>query len=371
MMCALQAARRGRKVVLLDHGNKVGRKVAVSGGGKCNFTNMELGAANYYSRNPHFCKSALARYSQWDAIDFFSRCGIGWEERDHGRIFTTSGAQEVVNCLFDSCRSMGVRIGLNRSIRSVQRNGQGFQVQTNQPEALHAENVVVALGGPSWPQVGATSTGYDIARSFGLDMVAPRPALTPILMEGADWPFGELSGVSLPVAVRCGKILFVDDLLFTHSGLSGPAILQASCLCEVNAELSIDLLPGQDIISILENESSKQRLKNWLGGMLPSRLPALLLPEYLAEKPVVALNDKERTRVGEHLHRWCIRPKKLAGNSKAEVTMGGVDTDVLDSKTMQVKEIPGLHFIGEVVDVTGQLGGYNLHWAWASACASC
>jgi predicted Rossmann fold flavoprotein len=370
MTCALHAARRGRKVQLLDHGNVAGRKVAVSGGGKCNFTNMELSAENYYSRNPHFCKSALAGFGAWDAIDFFSRGSIGWEEREHGRIFTTSAATDVVDYLMESCRSVGVRFGFDREVKSVAREGDGFVVHTNQSTRVWAKNVVVALGGPSWPQVGATAKGYEIARSFGLDIVPPRPALAPVIMNGPDWPFAELSGVSLPVSLHCAKTMFADDLLFTHTGLSGPAILQASCLIEAGDRMVVDLLPGQDLASLLEKESSRQRLKNWLGGLLPSRLPGLLLPQYLAEKPVAALNSKERTRVADHVHRWQVVPDRLGGSKKAEVTLGGVDTKGLDSKTMQVREVPGLYFIGEVVDVTGQLGGYNLHWAWASAVAS-
>lgn len=387
LMCALEAARRGRRTAVADHAARVGRKLRLTGGGKCNFTNLDVSADNYLSGNPHFCKSALARFNQYAAMDLLATHGIAWEEREHGRLFCLGGAGEIAGLLTTLCKREGVEFLLERAVRGACRlsgqagpGGRGktggqdrpdeaFRVATDQGD-LAASSLVVATGGPAWPQAGATGIGLDIARSFGLAVVSPRPALVPLVMAG-DWPLAGLAGLALPVTVRIGDKAFSDHLLFTHKGLSGPAALQASLYWRPGLELVIDFLPGAGLSEFLDGlPDRKVKLRNALARLFPARLAAALCGPGLGERSVAGLTHAEREAVLASVHAHTVTPQGTEGFTKAEVTAGGVDTRELSSKTMEAKNVPGLFFIGEVVDVTGWLGGYNLQWAWASGFAA-
>lgn len=369
LMCALEAAKRGRRVAVLDHAAKTGRKLRLTGGGKCNFTNLDVSAANYVSGNPHFCKSALARFDQYAAMELLSSHGIAWEEREHGRLFCLGSAGDVAGLLTTLCRRQGVDILLGCTIQSAAREQDLFTVRTSQGEIM-ASSLVVATGSPAWPQVGATSLGLDIARSFGLAIVPVRPALAPLVMS-KDWPLTGLSGIALPVAMHVADRAFNDHLLFTHEGLSGPAALQASLFWRSGLELRIDFLPETPLSSFLAGlPDRKIKLRNALSRVLPARLAAALCEAGLGDKTVAGLSRAEHEAVLARVHAFSLTPLSIEGFAKAEVAAGGVDTRELSSKTMQAAKVPGLYFIGEVLDVTGMLGGYNLQWAWASGFAA-
>ncbi|BDQ34007.1 NAD(P)/FAD-dependent oxidoreductase [Pseudodesulfovibrio portus] len=369
LWCALAAARRGRKVAVVDHGPKTARKVRVSGGGKCNFTNLDVGPANYLCANPHFVKSALARLSPWDVVAFLAEDNITFEERDHGQLFTLEGAGKVAGALTDRCRKAGVSILLEENIKSITGKGP-FTVRCVAGN-LTAAKLVVALGGPSWPQVGASDLGFRLARQYGLDIVAPRPGLVPLVFpKRAQKMCAEMAGNALPATVEAGGMRFTDPLLFTHRGVSGPAVLQASNYWQEGRPVVIDFLPDRSVAGFIEeNRSSNIRLGNLLARVLPKRLPPLLLPADLAETPVSQLSKKQLETLEDRIHRFTVTPAGTEGFAKAEVCLGGVDTDHISSKTMEVKTTPGLYVIGETLDVTGHLGGFNLHWAFASGAA--
>lgn len=369
LMCALEAAKRGRRVAVLDHAAKTGRKLRLTGGGKCNFTNLDVSAANYVSANPHFCKSALARFDQYAAMELLSSHGMTWEEREHGRLFCLGSAGDVAGLLTTLCRRQGVDIMLDRTIQGVAREHGMFTIRTSRGEFL-APALVVATGSPAWPQVGATSLGLDIARSFGLAIVPVRPALAPLVM-GKDWPLAGLAGISLPVTMRVADRAFNDHLLFTHEGLSGPAALQASLFWRPGLELCIDFLPDTRLADFLAGlPDRKVKLRNSLSRVLPARLAAALCGAGLGDRSVAGLSHAEHETILARVHAFSATPRAIEGFAKAEVAAGGVDTRELSSKTMQAAKVPGLYFIGEVLDVTGMLGGYNLQWAWASGFAA-
>ncbi len=370
MMCALTAGRRGRSVLVLDHGERAGRKIHVSGGGRCNFTNLSVGPEHYLSLNPRFCMSALARFTPRDIIGMLEEHGIGYYEKEKGQLFCRRSSAEVVRMLREECRRSGAEILLGCRIGEV-RKGAFFSVETSSG-TMEAESLVLATGGLSHPELGASDWGFRIARQFGLGVVPPRPALVPFLFAPEDRDlFGELSGISLDAEVRCGGKSFRGPVLFTHRGVSGPAILQASSYWSDGEILEIDLLPGRDASGILiENRQSKRELRSLLGDYLPKRFAQRWAAAYRITKPVCRCSEKELREIARLLHHWEIRPKGTEGFSSAEVTLGGIDTEELSSKTMEAKKVPGLYCIGEVVDVTGQLGGYNLHWAWASGHAA-
>jgi len=367
MFCALHAARRGKIVAVVDHTTQTGRKLRVTGGGRCNYGNATVGPENFLSSNPRFCTSALARFEPLAFKRFLAENGLETEEEPGGKLFCRQGAEAVANLLERLCREAGVDFILDSRVKNIERR-EDFRITTNRG-SLRSSALVVACGGLAWPQTGASCFGYGVAETFGLSLVEPRPALTPLVM-AADWPLGELSGLSLPATISLGKTRFTDALLFTHRGLSGPVALQISSHWTPGAALSVDLLPGQDVKALLEKaRGGKSLLKNVVAKLIPARLTAAILPPELGAKPVSQLRKEEMAQVVAALTAWKIIPKELAGYKKAEVTAGGVDTRAVSSKTMESLVMPGLYFIGEVLDVTGHLGGYNLHWAWASAFA--
>jgi predicted Rossmann fold flavoprotein len=349
LMCAIRAGQRGRKVLLLDHAEKVGKKILISGGGRCNFTNTGSQAEAFLSANPHFCKSALARYTQYDFIALVDKHRIAWHEKTLGQLFCDGSARQIVAMLLAECAAAGVDVRAGHRILSVEKSDR-FSVTTDHG-AFDASSVVLATGGLSIPKMGATSFAHDTARRFGLKITQTRPALVPLTLK-----VPEISGVSLDVVARCGKTAFREAMLFTHRGLSGPAILQISSYWQPGQEISIDLLPGLDAVQFLKERRharQKAELRTLLAEVMPQRLA-----DVLATGDTTTLND------------WPITPTGTEGYAKAEVTVGGIDTDGLSSKTMEARKVPGLYVIGEAVDVTGWLGGYNFQWAWSSGWAA-
>ena len=353
----------------LDHGAKPARKVRVSGGGKCNFTNLYVEPGNYICSNPHFVKSALARLSPWDVVAFLAENGITWEEREHGQLFTDQGAGRLAGALVARARRAGAELLLGREITGVSGKGP-FRVDMG-GETLEAGKLVIALGGPSWPQVGATDLGFRLARQFSLPIVRPRPGLVPLVFSGNDKLLcQEMTGNALPVTIECNGVAFTDPLLFTHKGISGPATLQISSYWRERQPLFIDFLPDLALPEFIEdNRSTNAQFKNLLSRVLPRKLPELILSQPLAEARVSQLSRQQIEVARNRIHRFRVVPANTEGYGKAEVTVGGVDTDVVSSKTMECKSVPGLHVIGEALDVTGHLGGFNLHWAFASGAA--
>lgn len=367
-MCAIEAGRRGRSVAVLEHGRETGRKILISGGGRCNFTNLYTGAEHFLSENPHFAKSALARYTPADFIALVRRHGIPYHEKKLGQLFCDRSARDITNMLLAECEAAGTRIVTGCSISSVRRHTH-FSVETS-AGVFEAPALVVATGGLSIPKCGATGIGYDIARQFGLRIVNPRPALVPLTFGDEDLRrWGELAGVSTEATASCGAASFREKMLFTHRGLSGPAVLQLSSYWKAGSAVSVDLAPDIDVeAALLEKHRSGSRaeLRTVLSGLMPRRLAE----RWGSARTVAAASRGELTALARGLHGWTFTPSGTEGFEKAEVTAGGVATSELDSRTMQSRRVPGLYFIGEVVDVTGHLGGYNFQWAWASGFAA-
>jgi predicted Rossmann fold flavoprotein len=369
MLCAITAAQRGRAVLLLDHAAKTAEKIRISGGGRCNFTNLNAKPENYLSANPHFCRSALARYTPQHFIALLDKHGIGYHEKKLGQLFCDTGSETIIRMLLDECDAAGVRRGASCEILDVRKDGNGFTLATSRG-AFAASSLVVATGGLSVPKTGATPLGYRIAQQFGLPVTRLKPGLVPLSFHPEEWAaYAELAGISLEAVVGCGKQAFRENLLFTHRGLSGPAILQISSYWEHGQPLHINLLPDADPRALADEMRASR--------MLPRNFLAQYLPQRFAEQwcagenqPLNQYSDQTRAAIAERLRDWQITPTGTLGYSKAEVTCGGVDTRALSSKTMQANDVPGLYFIGEVVDVTGQLGGYNFQWAWASGHAA-
>jgi predicted Rossmann fold flavoprotein len=370
LYCAMHAAARGRKVLVLDHSGKAGRKVRVAGGGKCNFTNMDVSAENYVSANPHFVKSALARHNQWDIISFVAEAGIEYEEREAGQLFTIDGAGQIAGLLVSKCHRAGVETLMNRELESI--SGEGPFVVTSGGQNFEAPALVVALGSPAWPQVGATSFGYKIAEQYGLNVFPVRPSLVPFTISGRDGKFcKELSGNALPVSIECEGRVFQSDMLFTHKGISGPAVLQISNYWRRGSALTINLLPTHNISDELEaSRTENVALRNFLARFFTRKMVDLLLEGQDSDTSVSQLTKERRIALAERIHSWVVKPQGTEGFAKAEVAAGGVDTAEISSKTMESNKVPGLYFIGEVLDVTGWLGGYNLQWAWSSGYAA-
>lgn len=377
MMCAIQAGRRGKSVVLLDHSKKLGGKILISGGGRCNFTNMGAGPANYVSKNPHFCKSAMSRYSPDDFIQMVREHGIPFHEKKLGQLFCDHSAQDIVNMLKSECDTVGAQFELECKIEKLSKTaeeGIRFRVETSKG-VFESESLVVATGGLSIPKIGATGFGYQIAEQFGLKLIERAAALDGFTFADRETQsLTELSGVSIDCVIECNGKSFRENILFTHSGLSGPAALQASLHWNKGDTVTIDLLPGQDVFQWFlrkKKEGSRAIVRNLLSELLPSRFAERICElHFQSELPLPQVSEKALEAFCELLHAWKIVPSGTVGYSKAEVTRGGVDTDELSSKTMEAKKVPGLYFIGEVVDVTGWLGGYNFQWAWASAWAA-
>lgn len=372
MMCAIHAAQRNRKVVLLDHSSKIGRKILISGGGRCNFTNLGVQPESFVSQNPHFCKSALSRYTPDDFISLVKKHRIQFHEKKLGQLFCDDSAQQIVNMLIDECESAGAYFQMECSVTSVEK-ADLFITKTNQGE-FRSQSLVVATGGLSIPQIGATGLGYDLARQFGLSIVPTAPALDGFNFSRADLErFQELSGVSIDTIVSCNGTAFRENILFTHTGLSGPASLQASLYWHSKDSIDIDLLPEFDVekwITEKKLDGNRSELKNILADKLPKRFAEKFVQFVDMNAPLHQLTEKKLKELADRLHSWSIHPSGTVGYKKAEVTRGGVSTNDLSSKTMEAKKVPGLYFIGEVVDVTGQLGGYNFQWAWASGAAA-
>lgn len=374
MMCAIEAGKRGRRVAVLDHAKAPGEKIRISGGGRCNFTNIHAGPKNFLSTNPHFCKSALARYTPRAFLALVEKHGIAWHEKTLGQLFCDHSAKDIIKMLLSEMRDVHADLRLETTIESVERHGAGFRVMTGEGP-IDAQSLVVASGGKSIPKMGATGLAYRIAEQFGLGLIETRPGLVPLTLDPAQLEaIGELAGVAADAEARSGKTAFREAVLITHRGLSGPAILQISSYWREGQEIVLRLMPDIDIAAILKEirrTHGKQAVQTALGDILPRRLAQFFADgAKLTGRQLADLSDKAINQLATSIQAWTIKPAGSEGYRTAEVTLGGVDTNGLDSKTMQAKAVPGLYFIGECVDVTGWLGGYNFQWAWASGFAA-
>jgi len=378
LMCAITAGRRGLRVHVVEHANRVGKKILMSGGGRCNFTNTGATPANYLSANPHFCKSALARYIPADFIELVERHGIAWHEKELGQLFCDDSSKQIVAMLLAECQAAGVQVHTSCEVQRVAHGDAGdFRLHTSRG-VFSAPALVVASGGLSIPRMGATGFGYELARQFGHAVLPTRAGLVPLTLSGKHLErLADLSGVAFPVTARCNGASFSNFMLLTHRGVSGPSILQISSYWQPGDELLLDLLPGDDAIATLlrlRRERPAAELRTLLGELLPRRFAQRLCEVWLAplapQRPIRQFNERELGEVAQVLGAWPLVASGTEGYRTAEVTLGGVDTDGLSSSTMQSRHVPGLYFIGEVVDVTGWLGGYNFQWAWASAHAA-
>ncbi|WP_404800881.1 BaiN/RdsA family NAD(P)/FAD-dependent oxidoreductase [Pseudoblastomonas flavescens] len=369
-MCAARAGQRGKRVLVLEKSDRPGKKILISGGGRCNFTNWGAGPANYLSANPHFAKSALARYTAQDFVELVESYGIAYHEKTLGQLFCDGRAQAIVDMLLAECAKGEVEISCGEEVSGV-AHGDGFTVTTG-AASYRADKLVIATGGPSIPKMGATGIAYDLARQFGLKVVEPRPALVPLTLGGEDVLFRDLSGVSADVEARAGKAAFREAALFTHRGLSGPAILQASSYWKHGEPVTVNLLPDHAEGWLLKAKRAQPRatLRSLLRDALPQRLADTLAERLGIEGDLGNTGDKALRAAEDRLRRWTFLPNGTEGFAKAEVTAGGISTAELSSQTMEAKKLPGLYAIGEAVDVTGWLGGYNFQWAWASGVAA-
>ncbi len=372
LFCAAAAGARGRRVLLLERGDTPGAKILISGGGRCNFTNIKVMAENFISENPHFCKSALAGFTAQDFIALVAAHGIAYHEKHLGQLFCDGSAREILAMLLARCAAAGVEIRLSARVSHISKDG-NFRIETDRG-SVSATSLVLACGGLSIPKMGATGFAHDIARQFGLGIVPPRPGLVPLTFAGERWAWMQgLSGVSFNTRASCGRRVFQEQALFTHRGLSGPAILQISSYLPKGGTLVLDLLPGQDAYAfLLERKAHRPRaeLKTILGELLPARLAHALLQPPFRNGAIGDMPNKALQNTAGMINRFTLTPAGDEGYAKAEVTLGGVDTGALSSKTMEARGVPGLFVIGEAVDVTGWLGGYNFQWAWASGFAA-
>jgi len=387
MMCAATAARRGKRVVLVDHAGKLAEKIRISGGGRCNFTNINAGPQNFLSENPHFARSALSRYTAQDFLALVKKHRIAYHEKHRGQLFCDDSAEQIIRMLKDECDAGSVSWRMPCKVNGVEKSGDVFRIATD-GEPIMARNVVVATGGLSIPKIGATDLGYRIAKQFDLKIVETRPGLVPLTFDGPSWqPFVPLAGIALEVEVETGSRKgkgrtadptkyghFREDLLFTHRGLSGPAILQISSYWQPGTPIVLNLLPEMDVAE--ELIAAKTTLKKQLGNILSQWMPArlaeglLLANGFAPDARLADMADAKLRKLGDAINRWAIMPTGSEGYKKAEVTLGGVDTRELSQQTMMANKVPGLYFIGETIDVTGWLGGYNFQWAWASGVAA-
>ena len=373
LMCAATAGYRGRDVLVLDHAKQAGKKILISGGGRCNFTNRKVEPSNYLCANPHFVKSALARYPSQQFIELVERHGVEYHERDHGQLFCNDSSKDIVNILMTECDWAGAKVQLRTEILSVIKKESGFEISTSNGD-FSCESLVIATGGLSMPKLGATPFGYKLAEQFGLNVLPTRAGLVPFTWHSeAKQKFESLSGIAVPSIITAQDgTQFSEALLFTHRGLSGPAILQISNYWQPGEAIEINLLPNDDLAELIEKQlqsSPKQSLKNALAQWLPKRLLEALFDEALLAKSLNQLIHAEKELIGKHIHNWPLRMNNTEGYRTAEVTLGGVDTDELSSKTFESKKVSRLYFIGEVMDVTGWLGGFNFAFAWASGVA--
>ncbi|HEY8588950.1 MAG TPA: NAD(P)/FAD-dependent oxidoreductase [Naasia sp.] len=374
LMCAMTAAGRGRQVLLIDHSNKAGKKILMSGGGRCNFTNMHTDPANFSGRNPHFCKSALARYTPWDFIALVDRHGVPYHEKKLGQLFCDNKSKDILELLLAECREAGVDLRLKTSVHQIEKTEDGYALSTDLGEVI-APSLVVATGGLSIPTLGATGFGYEIARQFGHDVLPTRAGLVPFTItdHALKELCVELSGTSVACEARCNGESFRESLLFTHRGLSGPAILQVSSFWQPGDAVEIDLLPDHDAAAWLLGQQAARpdsELRTVLTEVFTKRMAGLLCERWFASKPMKQFTGAELRAIAERLSAWRVVPAGTEGYRTAEVTLGGVDTREVSSKTFESRRSPGLFFIGEVLDVTGHLGGFNFQWAWASGHAA-
>jgi len=373
LMCAAEAGKRGRKTLVLDHAKKPGRKILIAGGGRCNFTNYDVSANNYLCQNPHFVKSALSQYTNWDFISMVSKHGIEFEERDHGQLFCVGDydSKDIVKMLLSECDLPSITQRYQQDVHQIEKTESGFVLHSN-TDVIECQSLVVATGGLSMPKLGATPFGYKIAEQFGLEVISTSAGLVPFTLHKEDKEaFAELSGIAIPAEITAQDgTVFKEALLFTHRGLSGPSVLQISSFWKAGEKVTINLVPEADIDELLQRSLEKhpnQTLKNTLAKVLPKRLVEVLIDKkVLEDKPLKQFNAKQLGDITNTLENWQIMPNGTEGYRTAEVTLGGVDTKHLSSKTMECKQIKGLYFIGEVMDVTGWLGGYNFQWCWSS-----
>ncbi|HHL31281.1 MAG TPA: NAD(P)/FAD-dependent oxidoreductase [Oceanospirillales bacterium] len=376
LMAAISAGSRGRQVLVLDHANKVGKKILMSGGGRCNFTNLDIQADNYLSHNPHFCKSALSRFTQWDFIDLVAKHNIAYHEKKLGQLFCDNKSRDILNMLLDECADVSVEISENCQIKQLHKTATGFKIQTSQGQ-WQCQSLIIATGGLSIPKMGATGFGYRIAAQFGLKILPQYAALVPFtLTEKMKKDFESLSGTSVDVQISCNGQSFRENMLFTHRGLSGPAVLQISSYWQQGDEISINLLPDIDLYTHLKTQqksAANKQLKTVLNEFFSKKLSQTLCELWFktySQQPLAQIADQTLTQIAKQLHNWHFKVNATEGYRTAEVTKGGIDTDEISSKTFESHQIKGLYFIGEVLDVTGHLGGYNFQWAWSSGHAA-
>jgi predicted Rossmann fold flavoprotein len=373
LMCAIEAGKRGRKVMVIDHARRPADKIRISGGGRCNFTNLHSTPANFLSQNPRFCVSALKRYTQQDFLGLVEKHRIAWHEKTLGQLFCDESAKDIIQMLLAELEQAGGSLQLETEIKAVSKPDDQFSVETSKGP-LRAKSLVVATGGPSIPKMGATGFGYDLAKQFGLNVLAPRAALVPLTFSDTNKELcARLAGVSVDAKVSFQKTTFREGLLFTHRGLSGPSILQISSYWQEGKPISVNMVPEVDIFEVLRQarqDAPKQGLKTALGQLLPNRLAEELSKAFQLKGRLADQSDKVLRRAADQLNHWQLTPVGTEGYRTAEVTIGGVDTKELSSKTMESSKVPGLYFIGEVVDVTGHLGGFNFQWAWSSGYAA-
>ncbi|MBX4865658.1 NAD(P)/FAD-dependent oxidoreductase [Rhizobium bangladeshense] len=373
MMAAIRAGKRGRSVVVIDHARAPGEKIRISGGGRCNFTNIHAGPRNFLSANPHFCKSALARFTPADFIAMVDRHGIAWHEKTLGQLFCDDSAKDIIRMLLDEMRAVGAVLQLGTEISGVERMAAGFRVSTSQG-VYEASSLVVATGGKSIPKMGATGFAYRLAEQFGLTVLETRPGLVPLTLDpGLLASIAPLAGISAPAEIRHGRTAFREALLFTHRGLSGPAVLQISSYWREGDEIVVAVEPDVDIVAQLKTAkqlNGRQSAQTALGEILPKRLAQFLVERENITGNMADLPDRTLQRLAAGAQNWIVKPSGSEGYRTAEVTLGGIDTAALDSRSMEARAVPGLYFIGECVDVTGWLGGYNFQWAWASGFAA-
>ncbi len=369
LMCAIEAGKRGLSIIVVDHKSNPAKKLLLSGGGKCNFTNYNIDAENYISENPHFCKSALSQFTQWDFLELLRIYNIEFEEREHGQLFCKNKASDIYQMLLTECEKYEVEFKLNETNLLTAKDKKLFKVEIN-GQVIFGKSLVIATGGLSLPETGATSFGYKVAEQFGLNIIPPRPGLVPFTYCPKDKEkFLTLSGIAILAMVENAKKSFTESLLFTHRGLSGPVILQLSLYWSLGESIIINLLPNIDLFTELKQEQKKQNnkiLKTILSKYLPKRLIAVFLSEFEIEKPLQQISHKQLQQVAKIFNHWNFTPNNTEGYRTAEVTIGGVDCDEISSKTMEAKKQKNLFFTGEVLDITGWLGGYNLQWAWSS-----
>jgi predicted Rossmann fold flavoprotein len=369
LMCAIEAGKRGRKVLVIDHADNPGKKILMSGGGRCNFTNYSVSSENYVSHNPHFCKSAISRYTQYDFLDLVDKYKISFSERTHEQLFCDGSASEILNMLLAECKHAGVSLKLGMTIEKIEKlEDDSFRVCTDLGNYA-CQSLVVATGGLSIPTSGASPFGYKIAEQFGINVLPRQPGLVPFTLGEKDKDqLSTLPGIAVECVVSNERKSFRENVLFTHRGLSGPVILQMSSYWQPGEELTVNLLPDVDLVSILiekQQEHPKKAVKSVLAEFLPKRLVNALVGEF-GDIPLKSLNQKQLEEVAEHFQKWVVKPTATEGYRTAEVTLGGVDCDAISSKTMEARNVSGLFFTGEVLDVSGYLGGYNLQWAWSS-----